>query len=76
MADGSGPPIPSQHSTPIVGPLSVTPLYTSTGDNVVWWDGTNWQELTVGVTTPSVPPTWDSATGGTIWDGGLTVWSE
>ena len=65
----------STRSTVITGPLSVTPLYTSTGDNVVWWDGTNWHELVAGVTTPPEPPTWDSASGGTVWDGGLTVWS-
>jgi hypothetical protein len=74
MADGSGP-VAGTQSTVIVGPLSVTPLYTSTGDNVVWWDGSNWRELTGGVSGPVVPPTWDSASGGTIWDGSLTLWS-
>jgi hypothetical protein len=74
MPDGP-PPVVTGQSTPVVGPLSVTPLYTSTGDNIVWWDGVQWQELVAGVTTPPVPPTWDSASGGAIWDGGLTVWS-
>lgn len=72
MADGSGP-VAGTQSTVIVGPLSVTPLYTSTGDNVVWWDGANWRELTVGEVTPVGPAIWDG--GATIWDGGLTEWS-
>jgi hypothetical protein len=56
MPDGP-PPIVTGRSTPVIGPLSVTPLYTSTGDNIVWWDGANWQELVAGVVTPPVPPT-------------------
>jgi len=71
MADGSGPH-PGLTATPVVGPLSVTPLYTSTGDDIVWWDGVQWQTLIAGA--PQSPPVWDG--GSTIWDGGLTVWSS
>jgi hypothetical protein len=37
----------SERSTPITGPLSVTPLYTSTGNDVAWWDGVSWNQLAI-----------------------------
>jgi hypothetical protein len=37
MADGGRAEI-DDRSTPVAGPLSVTPLYTSTGNDVVWWN--------------------------------------
>ena len=36
-----------ERSTPVAGALSVTPLYTAPGDEVVWWDGASWQELVI-----------------------------
>ena len=46
MPDGS------ERSTPVSGPLAVTPLYASdpgSGQQVVWWDGASWNGLAVGV---------------------------
>jgi len=41
-------------STPIAGPLSVTPLYVTADGRVVFWDGVVWQELTLSGSTGPV----------------------
>ena len=43
MADGGRVEI-DERSTPVAGPLGVTPLYRSSADTAVWWDGTSWNQ--------------------------------
>lgn len=59
-------------STPIAGPLSVTPLYSAGGDTIVWWDDavTAWNSVGV-VAAPAPIVTVTAATalpGGTYGD--------
>jgi hypothetical protein len=32
-------------STPVAGPLAVTPLYSAGADTIVWWDGVSWNAV-------------------------------
>jgi hypothetical protein len=56
---------PTTLASPVSGPLSVTPLYTSSGDDVVWWDGAAWNEVEVAASGGG-PGAYIEAAGGSI----------